>query len=151
NKDKIAKYVLCDTLCIYELYFKAKLAFNTLMKVNLDNHITISTMSYKRFLETSPILYDDLPICAKVYDDICRRAIIGGRAQMFASLECKHKIVSIDCISLYPYVMMNNYFPIGRDPVLSHSYVSGKLGIYEVDILSQPSANIIPFRNNDRS
>lgn len=60
-----------------------------------------------------------------------RASIFGGRSQIFQSCEVKDReIESIDCVSLYPHVMITNSYPIGQC-VLTDKYVEGKIGVSE--------------------
>lgn len=149
NYDILKKYSVADVESLCELYQKTKECMNKLIGVDLENHYTLAGMSYKAFNKLNTYKLPVLNNNYEIYDTFVRRAIIGGRSQI--SLRKATNLVSIDCVSLYPYVMLNNYYPIGY-PIPTSEYVSKKIGVYEVIIHSQHNIkyNIIPLRTKDK-
>lgn len=145
----LRKYSIADVESLCELYQKTKECINSLVGVDIEDHYTLAGMSYKAFniLNTYhlPVLNNNY----EIHDTFVRRAIIGGRSQI--SLKKATNLVSIDCVSLYPYVMLNNHYPVGY-PLQTSQYVSGKIGVYEVTIHSQHNIkyNIVPLRTKDK-
>jgi hypothetical protein len=173
NRDNIIEYSLCDVLSLTELYFKVSEAFTNIDKnMSIDSCLTLSHMSMKAFkahlisLRNTPKSMA-LPIVTTFeHDEIMRRAMVGGRCQIFNATEEKtHHVQSIDVVSLYPFVMMNKEFPYLPETYVGHKtwktspdeewfietniFVEDKFGIYEVEILAQPNDKIVPKHNDD--
>lgn len=66
-------------------------------------------------------------------DVFCRKSYLGGRTEIFKPFCEKGPIYEYDVNSLYPFVMMENAFPVGVGS-WTYDYVKGKLGIYEAEI-----------------
>jgi hypothetical protein len=146
NKEAISEYVSMDCYALAELFFKTKDAVKQLTGLDIESHPTLGSLTYNAFKKTlSPKI--KLPIVKdEVVDDFIRSSIIGGRTQIQKG-EC-NDISSIDVTSLYPYVMLENKYPIGQPKITKH-YMRNKIGVYNVTILSQPTPNIIPNRDKD--
>jgi hypothetical protein len=146
NREKILEYVYQDCESLAELFFKARDAFKMSSGLFIENHNTIASLTYRAFLANMPIKLKELPILSAELDELSRRATIGGRAEMFRpGTHVKKEMSCLDIVSLYPYVMMNNRFPIGK-PVYTKDFVPGKIGFYDIEVLSQPKVNIVPYR-----
>lgn len=175
NRDSIIEYSLYDVLSLTELYFKVSKAF---LKINenmsIGSCVTLSHMAmnaYKKYLMSLRDTFRpmSLPIASTFeYDENIRKAMIGGRCQIFNSMEEKDCYVqSIDVVSLYPFVMMNKEFPYFPETYAGHKvwkkssdkewfiatnvFVENKFGIYEAEILSQPFDKVVPRRNDDNT
>jgi len=175
NKDSIIEYSLYDVLSLTELYFKVSKSF---LKINenmsIDSSVTLSHMTMKAYKKYLMSLRDtskpmSLPIVSTFeYDEIIRKAMIGGRCQIFNLMEEKnYHVQSIDVVSLYPFVMMNKEFPYLPETYVGHKtwkkaldkewfiatdvFVENKFGIYEAEILSQPFDKVVPKRNDDNT
>jgi hypothetical protein len=150
HRNRISEYVHQDCQSLAELFFKARYAFKESSGLIIENHNTIASLTYRAFLANMPIKVRDLPVLNADLDKLCRKATIGGRAEMFRPCtQVEEEMSCLDIVSLYPYVMMSNKFPIGRNPVHTEDFVPGKIGFYDVEILSQPEVNIIPNRADD--
>jgi hypothetical protein len=144
HKEQIFEYVEMDCRALAELFFKTKDAVDELSDLKLETYPTIGSLTYNAFKKSinvrMPIVKDML------IDDFIRSSIIGGRAEItkgeFSDLS------SIDVTSLYPYVMLNNKYPVGH-PTLTKHYMRNKIGVYNVTIVSQPTPNIVPKKNDD--
>lgn len=156
NKDRVVEYAVADVVSLAELYFKARKTFKEINEnLNMDTSLTLSQMSMNAFRSSLPKGVR-LPIVKDMEtDSIIRKAMVGGRCQIFRACEEKeHEVQSIDVVSLYPYVMINREYPTisGRQKNFTEqiNYFCEKLfGIYDVDILSQPKDAIVPSRNED--
>jgi hypothetical protein len=142
--DDLKTYSIADVESLCELYQKTKACISTLIDLNIEDHYTLAGMSYKAFKQSSDF---NLPVLNNHYDSFVRKAIYGGRSQI--ALNKATNLVCIDCVSLYPYVMLNREYPIGK-PISTKSYIGGKIGVYEVIVKSQPKYNIIPLRQKDK-
>jgi hypothetical protein len=169
HKDEVINYAYSDVMSLQELYFKAKKTFMKInINMNIDNYLTISQMSMKIFCKNFKISKNNqrrnLPILNKDIDDIVRKALIGGRCQIFNVADVNDQYVqSIDVVSLYPYVMMNRKYPYIIEQFNTHKKTwikpsfhkrslelnESMFGIYLVKIFNQPKDAIIPNRNKD--
>ncbi|CAO3628086.1 unnamed protein product [Cunninghamella echinulata] len=142
----IRDYVVRDCVCLSQLYDVTKKTMERITHLDMSEHYTLAGMSYKAFKRVTNV--SQLPIMNNsytLYDKLIRQAIIGGRSQMQTIKE--KDVCAIDCVSLYPYVMLNRRFPIGY-PNQTETYVPGKIGVYNVKVIRQPhdKLNIVPLR-----
>ena len=147
--DTIRRYVVRDCECLSELYKVTRDAMHNLVRLDMENHYTLPGMSYAAFKKI--VDHKELPVLNKHHerhDHFVRKAIIGGRSQMRCTKRTQSDLYAIDCVSLYPYVMMNREYPIGM-PIDTNHYVDNKIGVYHVTIHSQQKhkLNIIPQRD----
>ena len=144
NKSKIFEYVEMDCKALAELFFKTKDAVTQLSDLKIETYPTIGSLTYNAFKTTIDI---KMPIVKDVLiDDFIRSSIIGGRTEVIRGEYTD--LSSIDVTSLYPYVMLNNRYPIGF-PTLVNEYQNDKIGVYNVTIHSQPIPNIIPHKTEE--
>jgi hypothetical protein len=81
-------------------------------------------------------------------DRWARRAMTAGRVQNLAGKPDESAPVALemlDITSSYPHVMMGEEFPMGAYAETPHE-VPGRLGIYNIAIISQPPLTILPRR-----
>jgi hypothetical protein len=143
HKEQIFEYVAMDCHALAELFFKSKDAVDRLSNLKLETYPTIGSLTYNAFKNSINI---KMPIVKDMLiDDFIRSSIIGGRAEIVKGEF--DDISSIDVTSLYPFVMLNNLYPVGQ-PVITNEYKSNKIGVYNVTILSQPTPNIIPNKDD---
>lgn len=77
-----------------------------------------------------------------------RKCYYGGRVEIFQTQANKGNYY--DIVSLYPYVMLNQFFPIGK-PFNSSVYVPHLLGCYEVEVeIKDCDIPPVPFRWNQK-
>lgn len=88
-----------------------------------------------------------LPAKTRATWEFFRKAIIGGRCQVFDTTETTDCLESIDVVSLYPFAMASFSYPVGRE-IETNTYQPGKLGIYECDIhfQNEEQHNVIPLK-----
>ena len=100
------------------------------------------------------------------FQEILELSIVGGRAQVF-NKGVHRNALAIDCVSLYPGVMMSRAFPhllcpLGKNvdfeqyidyvgPMSSEDIDYSKAGVYNVLIKKQPPCRIVPRRKPDGS
>ncbi|PIA12579.1 hypothetical protein COEREDRAFT_95001 [Coemansia reversa NRRL 1564] len=147
NYKKVKDYNLMDVKTLAELYFKIQEAVITLCGMNIKDFSTIAGMSYEIFKRKNKD--KDIPIHGDMEKSMIRESVVGGRAQIFNKGEYNTEpLCCIDCVSLYPYVMLNNVFPIG-ETCFTEKYIENKIGVYKVEIITQPHISIIPTRTKN--
>lgn len=147
--DTIKRYVVRDCECLSELYKLTRESMQKLIHLDIESHYTLPGMSYAAFKKI--VDGKKLPVLDKCYernDKLVRQAIIGGRSQMRTCKRNEKDLYAIDCVSLYPFVMLNREYPIGM-PIDTNKYVEDKIGVYDVTIHNQDvnKLNIIPLRD----
>lgn len=149
NRNKIEKYNKYDVISLLDLVLKVRKAVLTLTKENITDYLTIGHMGFKIFdKQTSTFMkveghlkkFTIIPAPKTQEDDkFIRRALVAGRTQCYfkrLNFKYKNKLKMVDAKSLYPYVLLNNIYPIGEYKKTS-SYIEDKLGIYKCKILHQ--------------
>ncbi|PIA12846.1 hypothetical protein COEREDRAFT_99922 [Coemansia reversa NRRL 1564] len=148
-QNTIRQYVVRDCESLSQLYHITKNTMNALIKLDIEDHYTLAGMTYAAFKNITE--KENLPILSKYYerhDRFVRKAIIGGRSQMLLTKREKQDLCAIDCVSLYPYVMLNRQYPIGM-PIDTKKYIPGKIGVYNVIVHTQceDKHNVVPLRD----
>lgn len=153
---EIIEYNIKDCTCLAALYVRTRKEINSMLgrflyredrdgnktRKTLDDYMTVSSITYDAWTN----------ICKEVtipsdYQVWChmRKAVYGGRSQIFRKGVHHGLFQSVDAKSLYPFVMIGFQYPIGKE-IETEAYVEGKMGIYKCVIKSQPKVNIIPLR-----
>lgn len=155
NEEHIIDYAIRDVESLMELFFAVKdvVKEQTTTEFSsgliLEDELTTAGMTYKAFKNSLPEeILEKIPITDLDMDKTIRKAVIGGRTQVFIKGEIKGKIRCIDVTSLYPYIMMFREFPLGQ-PKYTKKFMKNKIGIYHVSIHKQPKDKIIPFKGKD--
>ncbi len=173
NEEKLREYNEGDVSCLAEVFFKIR----DLIKENTDAEIgdfmTISQYAYtmhkqaiveklkKREEEQGecegPIMrkYRQYSVSPKTEEDdkLMRASMYAGRCQLYQGpIKYFGKMASIDVTSMYPAMMLdpNNVYPVG-DYKHTEKEIPGKMGIYNVHILTQPTVRVVPERRKDGS
>ena len=147
ENEMIDKYVMRDSRLILDIIEKADDIFKKNYGMKITNSITLGAHSYRRFTSKKK-MKDIIDEVNEInIDKKLRKCIIGGRCQAFEIGEFK-KCSMYDVNSLYPHVLLENHYPIGKCKK-TDEYVDGFLGIYKVKIKSQPEINIIPIKDDD--
>src|ERR1700744_373403 len=150
-------YNLFDVFSTEELYF----GIEKVMKDNnaigpgcrLFDNKTIGSIIYKLFTQDVSkrikLPSMDLPTYKRV-----RSGLFAGRTQCYKGvsfdLSREHKYVMLDVKSLYPYVMLNRYFPAGKIINISYAACARKdlIGFYNCKISQAGlNKNVIPLRS----
>ncbi|KAJ2618562.1 hypothetical protein GGI26_006500 [Coemansia sp. RSA 1358] len=148
NYEKIKEYNIMDVRTLAELYFKTRWELKRLCRVKIENHKTLAGLSYSIFKNLNK--KKKIPSHKDMERNTIRDAVVGGRAQIFQVGEFNSEpLCCIDCVSLYPYVMLNNVFPIDESKA-TEDYKENKMGVYKVEIENQPTISIIPFREKSQ-
>lgn len=173
NKQELSEYLNCDVLSTCSLAIKLVKNLKDITGINpfLEGIGTIASLSWSAFQnhlfikeretreECSPKAAKDLET-----DKFIRKGIIGGRTQNFEHagyMTNNEPLYMIDEVSLYPSAMsgankeympesiLYGQYPVGEE-VATTEYMAGYLGIYNVKIISQPSPNIVPLREEGK-
>ena len=139
----IIDYNILDCTSLADLYCKVKTGFEKLSGKDIDDFMTISQLAYDKWDDSDHGV--EAPESLKVWQ-FMRKAAFGGRSQIFTPGHFKGTFQAWDVKSLYPFVMLNCYFPIGKE-IETKKYMKGKLGIYSCRVISQPKDKIIPKRS----
>jgi hypothetical protein len=181
--DKLIEYNIRDCIATAELFFKVRESLSeAVLDENGENLLiedsrcfTMPSLVFKYWpfnqkalMDVAPLHftldgtttaenYDILNKQAEKFSKFCRKAAIGGRAQVFR--KGKHqsynggRFMCLDANGLYPFVMMapECYYPIGQ-AIWTNKEVHGKLGIYRCDIPSQAKlpTKVVPARLDDK-
>ena len=156
NIDLLTKYNKYDVLATASLFFIVRHAYAKLLETgdrDAKNDIlkfpTLASMSYAGCVFNWKQRAVDIPAVKRVHDIIIRNTIVGGRCQLFkVTYKIDEKLYCVDVKSLYPYIMLNRYFPIGECEEVD-KYTNEYLGVYRVKVLEQPKIKIKPLRNED--
>lgn len=144
----LKEYNIKDCTSMAELMFKFK---DTIWKLwpgaNIEGSMTLPGMANKLWRWT----LEKGDVCSAEFRciwDLFRKAAYAGRSEIFQFGHFRGIFQSWDVKSMYPYVMYYCDFPVGQE-VYTPIYIPGKLGIYNVKIVSQPKLNIIPMKIKD--
>lgn len=162
----LTKYNKYDVLATANLFYVVRASYYKITKADILDYTTLAGLSYDNFLK-SIIYYGEsfvkngqirrkreykFDIRApdlEWVDKIIRSATIGGHCEKFKkNFDIFETIRCVDVKSLYPFIMLNFYFPIG-DFTFTKIYNPHKLGIYRVVIKKQPDKKIIPKRDDN--
>jgi hypothetical protein len=165
NAAAVEHYNRFDVLSTASLFIKARNALKDLTEIDIleGEAQTIGGAAWKAYEKSAKkegrVKY---PAPTKEVDDFFRRAIVGGRVQNFKPSGHSERgaLRMVDVASLYPTVMygqnahlmpeelMYGQYPVGK-PIATPCYVPGKIGFYNVTVVSQPERNVLPRRCED--
>lgn len=153
NQEKIISYNKIDVLATEALFNIVDSAYRQITDSSILEFTTLASLSFENFKDICRLNKKDISAPLNSTDDkFIRSAIIGGRCQDFKVSEDDFKstdyVACVDVKSLYPYVMLNRFYPVGEYKYTS-KYRSDKLGIYTVKISKQPDIKIIPNRSTE--
>ena len=142
---RIREYVEMDVESMMELFFKCKKAYHEMTSLHIEDYMTLAGLTYEAFQRSLPEeVWDNRPKMTKALEEYIRAATYGGRSQVFKpKSHTKKRVAEGDVVSLYPYVMVENLFPMGEEK-RTKRYIPGKIGVYRVKILKQPALKVIP-------
>lgn len=152
NMNTLREYNDRDNIVLQQLFRKVKESIIQLTGQQIEDFMTISQMTYDHWRKDCPV--SKLPPPLEENVQFMRKAIVAGRSQAFRKgffdvEKLGGGLLSLDVKSLYPFVMAVCKFPIGQE-IKTEKYVEGKLGIYNVHIISQPKTKIIPQREKGK-
>ena len=131
---ELAAYLKADCISLHE---SLTAFFNWPLIKKSGPSITIASQSLRVF---RTFLKNDLANPGKFINNFARKAYFGGRVEIFKPYCKKGPIYEYDVNSLYPFVMKESFFPIGRG-VLTFKYQTKFLGIYDC-IVTTPKLHI---------
>ena len=134
----LLKYCLNDCESLAKIIFKFALLIFNLFKINIHNYPTISSLAFaifrSKYLESDKLIPK---ISGKIYKDI-KKAYTGGHVDVY-KLYSNEEIHSYDVVSLYPTVMLNNEYPVGKITHFIGNILHNKLN-YTLDDLIKKHA-----------
>lgn len=154
---EIEKYLKHDCISLFQVIKKFEEEIKFILKdekFNVDKFISLASMSFyilnKNYLKG--ITANRMP---KNVENWIRQAYYGGRTEIF-KFHGKN-LNYFDVNSLYPYVMKENYYPIGRYKIFKNPekirklLFLGKLGILKANI-NYPYNYIccLPYKTEDK-
>lgn len=120
----LSKYLRADCVALYqslEKYYQWPLIQNS------GPAYTMASQAMKVFRTFLKEEITNLPMNAT---EFCKKAYLGGRTEIFKPVCKKGPLYEYDVNSLYPYVMVDNFFPIDSG-YKTFTRNKSKLGIYE--------------------
>lgn len=105
--------------------------------------LSIPSLAFELWSQTLPARMDIYHPSVESEEKFIRSAVIGARIDLRRNVKFKSDglddwLVDLDVTSLYPWVMKNNYYPVGKPRFLEKDaeieYKAGKFGIYDVMI-----------------
>lgn len=132
---ELSKYLKADCISLYESIEKF---YQWPLIKKAGPAFTVASQAMRVF---RTFLKDDLYNPGKHVNEYSKKAYFGGRTEIFKPFSRKgQRLFEYDVNSLYPYVMRENFFPIGRGS-FTYCFERGKLGIYEARV-SAPKIHI---------
>lgn len=111
QKSELIKYYINDLLCLEELYNnfinKIKIIFN----VDQINSLTLTSLVHKQYLNNFNTKYK-FNLLSDKEDEFIRNSYIGGIVDIYKPFG--KRIIELDVNSMYPSVMSNTKFGIGK-------------------------------------
>lgn len=147
-------YLKNDVFALYEVIKKGKEYINDL---GGDLKLTAASCAMDLFQRKYLDKKIKIPTYFK-YDEFIRSGYYGGRVEVFKKYfksENGKKLNYYDVNSLYPSVMLKNFFPVGN-PIEVTTYKKGDFGIFEIEtekinlkipFLPQHTENKMYFKN----
>lgn len=150
KRKKIRSYVERDVASMMELFFKCRQAYLEITGLEIEKYHTLASVAMATFKAGLPKgVWEDRPRLDKDEEEFVRKATYGGRSQVFnLRSHVKSALVQGDVKSLYPYLMKLGLYPLG-DAIKTKKYKKGKIGVYQVQILAQPTKKIVAHRGDD--
>ena len=159
NEEKLYDYNVMDVLAGGELCILLGDALKSISSqvcnepLIYTDYLTASSFSMKLLKNIISDCKDSYPVAPKTYkmDKWFRGSLFAGRAQNMSGKPTKitGKMQQLDIVSSYPNVLYREEFPEG-DYIETDTYVKDCLGVYEVNIISQPKLTIVPLRVKDK-
>jgi len=146
NDERFHDYLMHDVLGLHEVLTK----FDNLLKNNNGLlGLTIASTSMKTFQKG--YLKKDLIMSDRTLNDEMKLAYYGGRTEIFRMYLPEDKYRCYDINSLYPYVMFNNSFPIGKPKIVKNvdkKTIQEYMGITECKVITPKELYlpVLPFK-----
>lgn len=149
--DHMIRYSKRDVTALYDVWTKAKQLFAEKFNMNAAGCMTLSQMSYRKFIKNNG---KDVPqITVKMdsygYKQGFREFLTGGKCDARKGIHVRKQGIRVyDVNSLYPHVMMSKTF-IHRATNWRRSTVFVWHGVYKVKVTELAEPCVIPLRNAD--
>ena len=136
-KDKLLEYNLNDCIVLYNILKSFNEEIFNLFSLNIWNYPSIPSLAFAIY-RSKFMKMENIPITeSSLYQDIYS-CYLGGHVDVYKpSPNPGEQVYCYDINSLYPYVMQENYYPVGK-PTYFEGWFEGwhkKLGIYYVDVI----------------
>lgn len=148
-KTKTLEYLESDLISLYQIIIKFRDEVFKTESINITSVNSISALTNKIYHANyyNPRLNPFYVIKGKTHDDM-RQAYYGGRVDVFKSIG--KNIFVYDVNSLYPYIMSNRDFPVGK-PILSFDKLLDNYFGYVYCNVETPKyldKPVLPFRSD---
>lgn len=125
--DELLKYCEIDTIALAEILIIFHEKFHNLFKINVSKYPTLPSLVFAGY-RTSYMDNENIPKILSKNHDFIKQSFYGGITDAYKPFA--YNVNSYDVNSLYPYVMRENYFPVGE----LHKF-KGKFDILNSDYL----------------
>lgn len=122
KKAELMEYFKNDILCLEELYYNFIAKIKTIFKIDEINSLTLTSLVHKEFLKRFNTIHK-FEILTERQDDFIRSGYLGGIVDVYKPFG--KRIIELDVNSMYPSVMRNNKFGIGK-PIYTKNIVNIK-------------------------
>nr|YP_010759082.1 hypothetical protein QEO35_mgp37 [Hericium alpestre]WEX31996.1 hypothetical protein [Hericium alpestre] len=141
-------YLLSDLICLYEVIDNFRKEIYSEEYINITKVLSISSLTFKIF-KTNYLNKNKLPIIKGNHSISLRNAFYGGRVDVFKSIA--KNIYIYDVTSLYPYVMVNYYYPTGSPTFSYDDNLNNYFGFCYVEVETPEYIHkpILPFKGSD--
>lgn len=111
KKNDLIEYFINDILSLEELYYNFLNKIKKIFEINDITSLTLTSIVHKEFLKRFNTIYK-FELLTERQDDFIRSGYIGGIVDVYKPLG--KKIVELDVNSMYPSVMKNTKFGLGK-------------------------------------
>lgn len=151
NKELVIELCINDCLILKEGYNNFSNLIYQQFQINLYSQLTLPSLSFNIFKK---MYYDVLnhPIAKNPFyeDEFIRRSYAGGISEVF-----KPHLINGFCYdvnSLYPFVMMNYKFPVGKGKFVKGEEIdiNNFIGFIECEVNVDNELNYLTYRDKER-
>lgn len=111
KKTELVEYFKNDILCLEELYYNFIDKITKIFKINEITSLTLTSLVHKEFLKRFNTIHK-FEILTENQDKYIRESYIGGIVDVYKPFG--RRIIELDVNSMYPAVMRNNKFGLGK-------------------------------------
>lgn len=150
TQDMIA-YNRLDVECTMELFLALRKVFKD-RGMEIEEYCTLGQMAYRHWRAIQGSRKDTLVRVQVPYSlyKHSRASLYGGISAVWDRGVKEGEIAVVDCVSLYPYVMMEYEYPCGEATWVTKEHHE-HMGIYRCDILGQNRPIVVPRRSEEKS
>lgn len=146
--DDMIQYSRRDVTALYEVWTRAKKLFSEVFDMNATGCMTLSQMSYRRFVKTNGKKVPQLTVAMDSFGYVkgYREFLTGGKCHAMIGIHRPLKLIRVyDVNSLYPYVMMTHKFVLRAETWRRTTAVVWH-GVYKVRVSRHAVPCVIPLR-----